>query len=285
MPSGPVDAADLVDDRTVVVRPMRTATWNLLRNGSTVASAYAVSRPDRRWFVSVDAWQDDDHEPLVNAMITDLAHDLHTRIDGSDAASLELWSRSGFEPHRHELEFLFSPAPEATGWSSAPLPAGLTLLPADGVDEDALRELDDRLRADVPGTAGWVNDPAEFRDHTFDERHFDPGTCLVAVDDERRQFAGLVRIRANGDRWRLGLVGVTRGYRRRGLARAMLARALQPVHARGVTEVMAEVDATNSAGLALMRALGAVRTGSSMVLLRRVQAAGAGQEGRSRADS
>lgn len=270
MPSRPADASELVDDRVVVVRPTRTATWNLLRDGSTAASAYAVSRPDRRWFVSVDAWQDDDHEPLVNAMIADLAQDLYTRIDGSDDAALELWSRSGFEPHRHELEFLFSPAPEATGLSYAPLSDGLTLLAADAVDEDALRELDDRLRADVAGTAGWVNDPVEFRDHTFDERYFDPATYLVAVDDERREFAGLVRIWANGDRSRLGLVAVTQAYRRRGLARVLLARALRPVHERGVTEVMAEVDETNSAGLALIRAVGAVQTGSSMVLLRRL---------------
>ncbi|MBA3527884.1 MAG: GNAT family N-acetyltransferase [Propionibacteriaceae bacterium] len=118
------------------------------------------------------------------------------------------------------------------------------------MDETSLRELDDRLRDEVPGTAGWVNDPAEFADYTFDELQFDPATYLVAVDDERHQFAGLVRIWANGNRSRLGLVGVARPYRRRGLARAMLASALRPVHARGVHEVMAEVDASNTASLA-----------------------------------
>jgi ribosomal protein S18 acetylase RimI-like enzyme len=252
----------------VVVRPTRTAGWNLIRDGVTVASAYAVCRPDRRWFVSVDGWHEEDHDPLVNAMIADLRHDLYTRIDGSDEKSLEVWSRYGFEPHRRELEFLFSPDPDRTGLTGVLLPDGLALLPVSDVDETQLRELDDRLREDLPGSVGWVNDPAEFHDYTFDERWFDPATYLVAVDDERREFAGLVRLRANGNRSRLGLVAVGRPYRRRGLARAMLASALQPIHERGVREVMAEVDESNVAGLALLRGIGAVATGSSMVLRR-----------------
>jgi ribosomal protein S18 acetylase RimI-like enzyme len=134
--------------------------------------------------------------------------------------------------------------------------------------ENALRELDDRLRADVPGTKGWLTDPAEFHDYAFDEVHFDRATHLVAVDDGRQQFAGLVRIWANNTRSRLSLVGVARPYRRRGLARRLLASALLPVHERGVDAVMAEVDASNLAGLALLRGIGAVETGSSMVLRR-----------------
>ena len=58
-------------------------------------------------------------------------------------------------------------------------------------------------------------------------------------------------------------------YRRQGLARALLASALAPIDERGVPEVMAEVDASNAAGLALMRGIGALETGSSVVLLRR----------------
>jgi len=95
------------------------------------------------------------------------------------------------------------------------------------------------------------------------------GTYLVAVDDVRQQFAGCVRIWANARRARLSLVGVAHRYRRRGLARALLASALQPVHEHGIQEVMAEVDASNPAGLALVKSLGAVETGSSMVLRRR----------------
>ena len=253
----------------VVVRPSRTATWNLVRDGAPVASAYAVCRPDRRWFVSVDGWQEEDHEPLVNAMVADLPHDLYTRIDGADPRAVEVWSRYGFEPHRREIEFLFSPDPARTGLVNATIPSGLALQPADGVDETTLRELDDQLRNEVPGTEGWVNDPVEFHEFTFNERMFDPETYLVAIDDQRRQFAGLVRIWAINNRSRIGLLGVARPYRRQGLARALLASALAPIHERGVPHVMAEVDASNSAGLAIIRGIGAVETGSSVVLLRR----------------
>lgn len=253
----------------VVVRPTRTATWNLVRDGTTAASAYAVCRPDRRWFVSVDAWNEHDHGPLVNAMIADLNQDVHTRIDGADPASLEMWTRYGFEPDRREIEFLISPDSERTGLAHSLAPKGLALLPADEVDEAALRQLDDQLRDEVPGTEGWVNDPAEFHDYTFDEKHFDPATYLVAVDNEQQQFAGLVRIWANGTRSRLGFIAVTRPYRRRGLARALLASAFQPVHDRGVLEVLAEVDASNTPSLKLLHSINAVETGASVVLRRR----------------
>lgn len=257
------------DPADVVTRPTRTAVWNLVQSGVTVASAHGLCRPDRRWFVSVDGWDDAHHAPLVHAMIADLPHDLHTRIDGEDGEALETWSRFGFEPYRRELEFVFSPEPARTGLAEVLLPAGLVLLSAEEVDETELRELDDRLRSDVPGTEGWVNDPAEFHDHTFGDAMFDPATYLVALDDRRRQFAGLVRIWTGRRHARLGLVATARGYRRQGLAKALLAAALRPVAERRRSDVTAEADAGNEASLALLRSIGAVETGSALVLRRR----------------
>lgn len=216
----------------------------------------------------MDAWQDEDHEPLVMAMVADLRHDLFTRIDGADAAGLELWSRHGFVPFRTEIEYVFSPDPGRTGLADRLVPPGISLLAADEVEETALRELDDALRVDVPGSEGWVNDPDEFHDITFDERYYDPASYLVAADEGRRRFAGLVRITRIGERARLGLVAVAREYRRRNVAAAMLAVALRPVHERGVREVLAEADETNVPGNALLRRIGATRTGSSVVLRR-----------------
>ncbi len=255
-------------DEGVVARRTRHASWSLVRDGVTVATAAAVCRPDRRWFVSVDAWRTEDTEPLVHAMIADLGHDLHTRIDGTDAEALELWSRFGFLPERHEVELVFSPDPSRTGLVGVKIPAGLTLLSAAEADEAELRRLDDELRNDVPGTDGWVNDPGEFHDVTFDEAHFDPSTYLVALDADHRRFAGLVRIWTGRNHARLGLIGVAPPYRRRGLARALLAHALHPVHERGITVVTAEADDTNRASLDLLRGLGSVVTGSAAVLKR-----------------
>jgi len=57
----------------------------------------------------------------------------------------------------------------------------LPLISADAVDEDGLRTLDECLREDVPGMDGWIHDPREFREQTFEERRFDPATYLVAA--------------------------------------------------------------------------------------------------------
>ncbi len=255
-------------DEGVIARRTRHASWSLVRDGVTVATAAAVCRPDRRWFVSVDAWRPEDTEPLVHAMISDLGHDLHTRIGGTDDEALELWSRFGFRPERHEIELVFSPDPVRTGLVDTAMPAGLTLLSAAEADEVELRLLDDRLRDEVPGTDGWLNDPSEFQDVTFDDAHFDPATYLVAVDAEHRLFAGLVRIWTGRHHARLGLIGVVPAYRRRGLARALLAHALHPVHERGITVVTAEADDTDRASLDLLRGLGSVVTGSATVLKR-----------------
>lgn len=251
-----------------VARLTRTAEWNLVRSGQVVAGAHATCRPDGRWFVSIDAWDQAADAPLLAAMVADLRHDLHTNIDAADEAELRRWHGLGFEPARREILLAVPVDPAVTGLrQSGPVP-GIVLLSADAVDENALRELDDTLRADVPGCTGWVNDPMEFREYTFDERQFDPATYLVAVDDTSKRFAGLVRVWTNPRRSRLGLVGVTAPYRRRGLARALLARAFAPLHERGVRTVAAEVDVANSSSLALLNGIGAEPVGESIELIR-----------------
>jgi ribosomal protein S18 acetylase RimI-like enzyme len=68
---------------------------------------------------------------------------------------------------------------------------------------------------------------------------------------------------------RLGLIGVMPGYRWRGLAKVLLAAVLAPLCGRGISEVAAEVDATNTASNALLLGIGARRTGDSIELVRR----------------
>jgi RimJ/RimL family protein N-acetyltransferase len=114
-----------------------------------------------------------------------------------------------------------------------------------------------------------MNDPGEFQERTFAPQHFDPRTYLVAIDETAGRHAGLVRVWKERSGHRLGLIGVVAGYRRRGVALALLAMAFQPLHEQGVGEVTAEVDPTNTACASLMRRLGARRTGGSVELLRR----------------
>lgn len=257
----------VLDER--VARTARTADWNLVRGDKIVAGAHATCRPDGRWFVSIDTWDDAADAPLLAAMVKDLRHDLHTNVDGADEPELRRWRALGFEPARRETLLTVPVDPTVTGLSNVAMPGGIVVLPADAVDETGLRELDDTLRADVPGSQGWVNDPVEFREWTFDERQFDPETYLVALDDASQQFAGLVRVWTNARRSCLGLIGVTEPYRRLGLARALLGRAFAPLHERGVQMVSCEVDVTNAASLALLTGIGAEPIGETVELIRR----------------
>src|SRR6185437_3747846 len=190
-------------------------------------------RPNRRWFVSVDARDEDEFAARVEAMADDLRHDLYTTLEEGDH-ELRQWLALGFSVHRRELRFRMPVDPARTGLDTAGTDLQVALLPADAVDLTLLRRLDDTLREDVPGAEGWRNEPEEFAQYTFGTKQFDPSTYLVAVDDDAARFAGLVRVWNMPKVPRLGLVGVTRGYRRRGLARVLLAAAYSSLHRRGV---------------------------------------------------
>lgn len=253
----------------VVERVSRTAEWRALENGEIVGTARAQCRPDRRWVVAIDAWRAQVFPVLMQAVVKDLQENLFTTVDEADLAQLERWSENGFVVHRRENEYLIPTDPESTGLQGATLPTGFNAVSAAVADEGSLRALDELLREDVPGSDGWVNDPQQFREYTFDPRHFDPATYLVAVHEPTGNLAGLARVWTGPDRPRLGLIGVVAGYRRRGLARALLAAAFRPLHERGVSEVAAEADATNAASTSLLTSLGAWRTGGTVELLRR----------------
>jgi ribosomal protein S18 acetylase RimI-like enzyme len=120
----------------------------------------------------------------------------------------------------------------------------------------------------VPGTSGWLWDPGDFREETFDSPSFDPATYLVAVEPADGEYVGLVRVWNDPGRPRLGLIAITQPYRRQGLARALLGRAFRVLHDRGQDEVTAEVDDSNPAATSLLRSLGARRTGGSVELIR-----------------
>jgi GNAT superfamily N-acetyltransferase len=249
-----------------VVRVTPGVHWHALEDDVVVGRGHALHRPDGRVFVSADTWRDDVFETLATTMAADLGGPVYTVVAEDDIEHLGRWSALGFVDHRYEDEYLIPTDPAATGLAGARLPPGYTLRTADQVPEDDLRALDERLRQDVPGTAGWVNDPAEFREATYGPRFYDPSSYLVArhgTDD-----VGLVRV-WRGRVPRLGLVAVVPGHRNRGLARAMLATVFATLLERGVTSVCAEADRTNTASQTLLASLGAKRTGGVVELVRR----------------
>lgn len=251
---------------STLVHVRRSCEWIARKDDAELGRISAVKRPDERWFVACDSWSDDAHAALVDAVAGDLRQPLYATIDESDAESLARYTASGFAVHRREDEFTVDVSTALATLPDIQL-AGYTFASATDVDEAGLRALDEALREDVPGCDGWVNEPHEFRVYTFAPWHFDPRLYLVALEGGGA-MAGLVRIWTAPKPHRLGLIGVLSAHRGRGLASALLAAAFRAVSAQGVTYVVAEADSDNRASQALLRGLGARRTGGSVELFR-----------------
>jgi ribosomal protein S18 acetylase RimI-like enzyme len=180
-----------------------------------------------------------------------------TSVDLADTTSQTVLRDAGFGFQRREIVVEFGVRKALAALGDARPPSQIEICSAGEADVDRLRLLDDELRQDVPGTAGWRNDPAEFSDDTFGDSAFDPRTYLVAVDTKTGEYIGLVRIWMNPARPRVGMIGVRRAFRRGGIASALLARALEAVDSDGVTVVSTEFDTSNSASRILFERLGA----------------------------
>ena len=190
------------------------------------------TRPDGRCFVFGEP---DDELPLGRVYAT---------ADEADAERVHSLARLGFMIQRRELRLRLPTDPRKWSVATVEPPPGVAFVRADQVDERRLRLLDDLLRQDVPGTDGWKWSHDEFREETYDAAEFDPATYLVAVD-EGGSGVGIVRVWMRAEEPRLGLVGVRSEWRRKGVARALLAEVLTAVRQRGVSEVTTEVDEAN----------------------------------------
>jgi RimJ/RimL family protein N-acetyltransferase len=253
-----------------VVRAPPGLVWRAFDADQAVGAVRAFLRPDNRWFVAFEACSADSYGPLLAAVAEDTRADLHAVVDQADSQALDRLARLGFTVSRRESSYVIPTDPAATGLHVDAEPEGIVIISAADADEDQLRLLDDVLRQDVPGTAGWKWDPGDFREETFDSAQFDPATYLVAVDTESGRYVALARVWNRPGKPRLGLIAVTRPYRRRGLARALLARAFRVLHQRGQPVVTAEVDDTNTASRALLLHLCARRDGGSVEVIRRL---------------
>jgi GNAT superfamily N-acetyltransferase len=192
---------------------------------------------------------------------------VYVEADEADPTRVRALTRLGFTIRRRELVLELPTDPAAWHVSSVEPPPGVSFVPADRVDEEQLRLLDDLLRNDVPGTDGWKWSPEGFREETYDSPDFDPATYLVALDDGTTGI-GLARVWMRPDHPRLGLIGVRPDRRRRGVARALVAAVLTVVRERGAPEVGTEVDETNAASRQLLFGFGARTVGASLELVR-----------------
>jgi predicted acetyltransferase len=205
-------------------------------------------RPAGEWTAQAAA---DVAELATRRRVPALAH-----VDARATVQRTALTAAGFVESRREAVIAISVGTALEALGDAPLPADVRLRSAAEVDEDGLRLLDDELRQDVPGTSGWRSTPEEFREQTFADPDFDPRTYLVAIDGTSGEYVGLVRIWTGRRGSRLGMVGVRREQRRRGIASALIAEALRAVRAAGVAEVTMTYDLKNDASKAIAERLG-----------------------------
>jgi hypothetical protein len=201
-----------------VVVTGRRDGWAAHHGEVAVGKAAALVRPDARCFVVFGACHLDAYRPLVQAIAQQLRRDLYTEIGEADLQVLQRLLGLGFVVNRREHTYAIATDPTVTALTNLAVSAGFEILTADQVDEDRLRELDEELKQDVPGADGWQWDRQGFRNETYDAADFDPATYLVATEQATGHYAGLVRVWNRPSGPRLGLIGVGRPYRRRGLA-------------------------------------------------------------------
>jgi len=252
-----------------VVRASPGLVWRALDSGHVVGAVRAFLRPDNRWFVAFDTCRADSYAPLLAHVTEDVDGDLYAVANDADRQALDRFTGLGFTVNRRESHYLIPTDPLATGLQVSVQPENIIVISAINADEDEMRLLDDTLRQDVPGSAGWKWDPADFREETFDSPQFDPTTYLIAADTESGEYVGLLRIWNTPGKPRLGLIGVVRSYRGRGLATLLLTRAFRTVHEQGKTEVTAEVDDADVASRSLLLRLGARRKAGFVELIKR----------------
>jgi ribosomal protein S18 acetylase RimI-like enzyme len=91
---------------------------------------------------------------------------------------------------------------------------------------------------------------ANWREFSVKTRHFDPDLWLVAWDGDEVTGAALNYPQRGGDPgygW-VGMLGVRRAWRRRGVGEALLRRSFAVLHARGLRKVRLAVDAESLTG-------------------------------------
>lgn len=139
----------------VMITRVAGGQWHALDDDLVVGRGHAVHRPDRRLFVSIDAWHDAIFDRLAEAMLAELPAPLFTLVDEADVELTACWQRAGFTVRRREWEYVVPTDPHVTGLEEAQPPSSVTIVPAGEADEGLLREVDRAIRDEVEARGGW----------------------------------------------------------------------------------------------------------------------------------
>ncbi|HYC07258.1 MAG TPA: GNAT family N-acetyltransferase, partial [Candidatus Binatia bacterium] len=169
---------------------------------------------------------------------------LTTFVNDNDEAMNVLVRAAGYEFFRRFNEMV---RPDFEDIAMPPLPDGLEVRPVDR-DTATMRRIFDAQNEAFRDGFGWVNDSDEAFTAFLEEPHQDPALWLVAFDGD--EVAGVVmpvlQAAADGslEGW-LDPVFTRRAWRRRGLARALVARSLVVLRDQRCVRACLGVDAMN----------------------------------------
>ncbi|MFI5261737.1 MAG: GNAT family N-acetyltransferase [Candidatus Limnocylindrales bacterium] len=173
---------------------------------------------------------------------------LQVATDGDDPGQTALFEGAGYRPVRYAFTMV---RPDLSDQHDAPMPPGLEIREVRPEQLRAIWEADQEAFADHWGASQRTEeDWAEFRSRP----NVDTTLWRIAWDGD--QVAGQVRSFINADENRLygrqrgwvEHISVRRPWRRRGLARALMAASFPLLRARGMTEGALHVDTENLTG-------------------------------------
>lgn len=253
-------------EHPVTINRVAERHWHALHDDRVVGRGEAFRRPDRRIFLSIDAWHSAVFDQLAAAMLPDLPRPLYTVVDEADRDLTAHWQRAGFTVRRREHEYRVPTDPRLTGLGSVRTPPGLTVLAIGEADAEPLRALDRVIRDEVEGSVGWQEMPAEVMAGPAGSRLLEPSRYAVAALSG--DYVGLLRL-APVRQPRIGLIAVRADLRRQGIARALLVSVLDSLHHSGIPMASADVNESNAAASALFEGVGARPESSNLELVLR----------------
>lgn len=243
--------------------------WMAVHQGEAVAAVTTWWRPDDRTFLYFVGPNRAAYSLLTDAVVDALGQTVHTFADAGDGELVDALRSAGFEVELVEEGFRIRFDEALARLRRVWVPSGLSIHPADTVDEDRLFILDNTLRSDTLGTDGWQGDRAWFHEELVESPPFDRSAYLVAVDNRNGEYVGLVRIWRNSTGPRFGLIGVVPQYRNTTIVGALLQRALQAASEWGHDTFTAETSPCNVTIYERMSRVGAESLGQFNQMVRR----------------
>lgn len=238
--------------------------WTASRDGAVMAEAAGFTVPNGTATLVFRSGDAEGCRAIAAAAATHFGVRPVVSCSDIDTAGLERLRDAGFVERRREHLYRLPTDPATTGLTDQDAPEGWEFRTADRVPAADLRALDEELREDVPGAEGWRWDEAAFHAETHGSPDYDPQLYRVAVHLAGGAYGGLSRVWNRSTGPRLGMIAVTRPFRRHGLATRLLAQNLHVLHGRGHADLTAEVDTGNIASNALMERISATRTGGEV---------------------